>query len=62
VTEREWDRCTEPGKMLEVLKGRASDRKLRLFVGACARKMWDRLTDPRSRAAVALRASGPCRA
>jgi hypothetical protein len=43
VTEREWDDCTEPGKMLDFLcaEGGVSDRKLRLFAVGCVRGAWD---------------------
>jgi hypothetical protein len=37
MTEAEWQECTDPLKMLEFLKGRASQRKLRLFACACCR-------------------------
>jgi len=39
VTEQEWLACKRPERMLEFLRGRASDRKLRLFAVACA---WER--------------------
>ena len=29
MSEADWDRCADPAPMLELLRGRASDRKLR---------------------------------
>jgi hypothetical protein len=37
MTEAEWAGCAEPGPMLAFLRGRVSDRKLRLFACACCR-------------------------
>jgi hypothetical protein len=45
MTEAEWQACTDPGKMLDFLRGKASDRKLRLFGCATCRRVWDHLRD-----------------
>jgi hypothetical protein len=40
MTEAEWWECVDPVHMLQFLRGRASDRKDRLFLYACARRVW----------------------
>jgi hypothetical protein len=48
VTEAEWLACTEVENMLDYLRGKASDRKLRLFAVNCLRQAeqfrWGKLT------------------
>jgi hypothetical protein len=40
MTEAEWLTATDPTPMLEFLKGKTSDRKLRLFYCNCSRRIW----------------------
>jgi hypothetical protein len=54
MTEAEWLACTDPKLMLEFLRDKASDRKLRLFGCACCRRLWTSLVDDRSRLAVVI--------
>jgi hypothetical protein len=39
VTEAEWLACADPAAMLAHLRGRADDRRLRLFAVACCRRV-----------------------
>jgi hypothetical protein len=49
MTEAEWLACTDPGLMLAFLRGKASDRKLRLFACACCRRHRSVLRGERNR-------------
>jgi hypothetical protein len=52
MTEEEWFSVIDPQHLVEFVRGRVSDRKLRLFACACCRSIWHRLPDPRSRQAI----------
>lgn len=52
MTEAEWQSATDPTPMLEFLRGRASERKLRLLMVACARLLWGRVPPGEMREAV----------
>ncbi len=52
MTEAEWLTATDPMLMLEFIKDKVSDRKLRLLGVAIARASWGRLLDERSRLAI----------
>src|SRR5262249_24535626 len=54
MTEAEWLACANPTPMLEFLRGKASDRKLRLFASACCRRLWHIVTQERSRKAIEM--------
>lgn len=49
MTETAWLTCSFPEAMLRFLRGRVSDRKLRLFTCACCRRVWDLLPDDANR-------------
>jgi hypothetical protein len=52
MTAEEWMACTEPEPMLRLVKGKATNRKLRLFAVACCRHIDHLIQYPRSRMAV----------
>jgi hypothetical protein len=52
MTEQEWLACTDPEVMLDSLRGKASDRKLRLFAVGCCRRVWASIKDERFRTAI----------
>jgi hypothetical protein len=53
MTEAEWLACTDPAPMLGHLRGKTSDRRLRLFAVACCRRIWKLMVWEPSRQAVA---------
>ena len=52
MTEQEWLAGTDPTPMLDFLRGKASDRKLRYFAVGCCCRIMRLLTDQRSVNAV----------
>jgi hypothetical protein len=52
MTEQQWLQATDPRPMLDFLKGKASDRKLRLFAVACCRRVGHLLSNERMQDAV----------
>jgi hypothetical protein len=52
MTEAEWMIGTRPTKLLPTIRGRASNRKLRLFACACCRRMWEWMTEADQRRQV----------
>lgn len=52
MTEAEWLAATDPTPMLEFLRDKASDRKLRLFAVACCRSIWHLLPNRQAYAVI----------
>src|SRR4051794_21834083 len=52
MTEEEWLCCSDTMTMLEFLRGKTSERKMRLFACACCQFLSPLMTDERSRRAV----------
>jgi hypothetical protein len=52
MTEAEWIASPDPDALLDALREKGSDRKLRLYGVSCCRRIWHLLTDPRSQQAV----------
>ena len=52
MTEAEWLACKDPQRMLDFLRGKISNRKLRLFACSCCRRLWPLLPEERHRRAV----------
>jgi len=52
MTDTDWQAATDPTPMLEYLRGKASDRKLRLFAAAVFGRLLRLLPDPRQRRGV----------
>lgn len=54
MNEAKWLTCNDPSPLLEMLEGKVSKRKLRLFACACVRRVFHLLTDERSRTLVVM--------
>lgn len=52
MTEEEWLAGGDPRGLLEFLRGKTSDRKLRLFACVCCRRAWHLLAEEGSRTAL----------
>ncbi len=48
MNETEWLAGEQPGLLLGMVLKRGTERKARLFGGACCRRVWELLTNPRS--------------
>ncbi|HEV3383949.1 MAG TPA: hypothetical protein VG097_04000 [Gemmata sp.] len=54
MTEVEWLACADPGRMLQFIRDKASDRKLRLFIISCCRYFIGRLHNQATQRALAI--------
>jgi len=46
MTEAEWQKSDNPREMVAALRGKVSDRKLRLFGYLCCRRVVEFIMDP----------------
>jgi hypothetical protein len=53
-SEEKWQNACDPMLLLDYLRYRLSDRKMRLFACASIRTYWHQLTDPRSKQAIEM--------
>ena len=54
MTESEWLECSDPTPMLEFIRVKVCERKLRLFACICTRRVWNLLYDKHSQKALTL--------
>jgi hypothetical protein len=54
MTQAEWLECSDPQPMLEYLRDKVSERKLRLFACACVRRVWAALPPGSTREVIRL--------
>src|SRR5947209_7031106 len=54
MTEAEWLVCTDPQPILDFLRGKTSERKLRLFACACCHRLRSLMSDKYSRKALVM--------
>lgn len=52
MTEIQWESSTDPTPMLQYVRGKTSERKLRLFAAAAFRRLSALLPDPRQRRGI----------
>jgi hypothetical protein len=45
MTPAEWLSCDDAEPMLDFLRGKVSERKLRLYILACCQKLWGNSSD-----------------
>lgn len=54
MTEEEWLKSAETIPMLQYIDAKVSDRKMQLLAVGCCRRIWHRIFDQRSHAAVKM--------
>jgi hypothetical protein len=52
MTQSLWLACKDPAVMLDALKAQSGSLKMKVFCCACCRRLWDVISDERSRTAL----------